>query len=46
MGDDCEDEMSATRSEFGEPDRITDAPHDGVLRLASSARWPSTVDVR
>ncbi len=33
LTDDCKDEMNATRSEFGEPDRITDAPHYGDLRL-------------
>ncbi len=33
LTDDCKDEMNATRSEFGEPDRITDAPHSGDLRL-------------
>lgn len=33
LTDDCKDEMNATRSEFGEPERITDAPHYGDLRL-------------
>ena len=33
LTDDCKDEMNATRAEFGEPERITDAPHYGDLRL-------------
>jgi hypothetical protein len=33
LTDDCKDEMNATRAEFGEPQKITDAPHEGDWRL-------------